>query len=166
VRAALLLLLVGCTTVHRLEADPHLSTIDRDAQVRFNDGRRIHSPYVEITGDAVHFEQDGAPVRAPLEAVQSVRWQSPESHRRGALEGAGIGLLTGATLGAILAFASADDSCTPQGSQNWFSCVGPRFSAGQKAAIFAVPLGVVGSVAGALGGSIGRHDELQITSPR
>jgi hypothetical protein len=62
--------------------------------------------------------------------------------RRYALRGAGIGSLVGGGLGAVMGYASGDD-------RGW--CC---FSAGGKAIIYGVGLGVTGLVIGAIAGSL------------
>lgn len=62
--------------------------------------------------------------------------------------GLGIGLLAGAASGAVLGFISGDD---PPG---WFS-----FTAGQKAAMGALGLGLLGAPIGGLAGAIGGTDQ-------
>ncbi len=72
-------------------------------------------------------------------------------HVRGALEGAGVGLLVGAAGGAVVGYASGDDP--PCSDESWF-CL--SFSAGEKAEILGVYAGGLGAVSGlVLGGLIG-----------
>lgn len=158
---AVFLLLLGCTTVHHLAADAPLAPInealrDREAKVSYKDGKSATTPRAEVARDGLYLEENGARTRAPLEAVQSVRWLSPGHPRaRGALEGLAIGLPGGAVLGALIGFASGGDTCNP----NQFCIL--QFSAAEKAALFAVGLGVVGALVGSIvGASIGHHDEL------
>ena len=66
-------------------------------------------------------------------------------HVRGALEGAGVGLLAGAATGAVVGFASGDDE--PCGAQDFF-CL--SFTAREKA----VGLGLYGAGIGAVGGLV------------
>ena len=80
------------------------------------------------------------------------------------LAGAGIGLLGGAAVGAILGYAAGDDK--PSSSQSSscrnedFCFSGPNFylTAGNKAAIGAVGLGVVGAAIGGVVGYTHRTD--------
>lgn len=76
------------------------------------------------------------------------------SHGRGALEGAGLGLLAGAAGGAVVGLASGDDP--PCADQDLF-CL--SFSAGDKAAILGLYGAGVGALAGlVIGGLAGSHD--------
>lgn len=75
------------------------------------------------------------------------------SHLRGALQGAGIGVLAGATTGALLGYSAGDDE--PCGEQEPFLCL--RFTAKEKAVFGAfyggLPSAAVGLVVGAVVGS-------------
>ncbi|MEJ7601696.1 MAG: hypothetical protein WKG01_27590 [Kofleriaceae bacterium] len=86
------------------------------------------------------------------------------SHRRGALEGLGLGLAIGAGFGAVLGLASGDDQCERE-------CY-IAFTAGEKAVVGAIVFGTLGSgiglIVGAIRGSrsvysFGRGHELHIT---
>jgi hypothetical protein len=68
--------------------------------------------------------------------------------KSGFLKGVGLGLLTGGGSGMILGLAGGDD---PPG---WFS-----MTAGQKAALGALALGILGAGIGGVGGAIGGIDE-------
>ena len=74
------------------------------------------------------------------------------SHGKGALQGFGIGVLSGAVTGAFLGIADGDDP-----RSDGFNIM--RFSAAQKAAMGAVVLGGLGGLAGLpLGASVGSRD--------
>jgi hypothetical protein len=77
-------------------------------------------------------------------------------HLRGALEGAGIGLLSGAALGGIVGYSAGDDEECSNGPESFF-CL--SFTAKEKAGIGAVYAGVPGAVLGlVLGAVIGSRD--------
>lgn len=86
---------------------------------------------------------------APTEALRAI--ELPRQHGRGALEGAGTGLLAGALLGAGLGFASGDDTC-PAGQWCIF-----KLTAAQKAAGAGILLGGAGLVIGAIAGAVIGH---------
>ncbi|MBK9036082.1 MAG: hypothetical protein IPL61_33365 [Myxococcales bacterium] len=80
-------------------------------------------------------------------------------HGRGALEGAGIGLLTGAATGAVAGLVDGDDP--PCLDTDWF-CF--RFDAGEKAVVLGLAGGSVGAVAGlVLGALVGSRDTYERT---
>jgi hypothetical protein len=161
---ALFLLLVGCTTVHHLKPDTPLAPInealrDREAKVAYTDGRSTTTRNAELERELLYVEENGTRTQVPLEAVQSVRWVSAgHPNLRGALQGTGIGLVSGAGLGALIGFAMGSDTCDPR--QICFL----RFTAGAKAAAGAVVFSIVGALAGLItGGVIGHHDQVEIT---
>jgi hypothetical protein len=68
---------------------------------------------------------------------------------RGALEGAGIGFLTGATIGAVIGFADGDDECDDSGGQ-WCILV---FTATEKAILGGIFIGGIGTIVGVVFGA-------------
>jgi hypothetical protein len=99
---------------------------------------------------------------APADALRSVQYASPDSRSNGALQGAGLGILIGALTGALIGLASGDDQCSGGG---FFGCM-VKFSAGQKAQMGAIGLGVLGGVSGAIIGAIrGHRDEVEFGLP-
>jgi hypothetical protein len=84
---------------------------------------------------------------------------SEVSHGRGALEGAGIGVLGGALAGAVVGYAAGDD---PECSNDAFLCL--QFKAEDKALFGGLYVGAIGLAAGALiGGVIGSRDVYEVT---
>jgi len=74
---------------------------------------------------------------------RQVSWSQVETitlldHRRGAVEGLGIGLVIGAVLGALVGFLQGDDP-----EQNFV-----ELSAGEKAALGAIVVGAIGGLVG------------------
>jgi hypothetical protein len=166
-RMLLFLAAAGCTTTHVVQRPPtsaelsgfNTSVRDREVELRVA-GQEVRGRDLTLGAEAAWTDAKGQLERAPLEALQSVRFLSPGSARaRGALDGAGLGLLTGGALGAAIGFASGDD--TP------CRCFSLRFSAPQKAGFLAIGFGSVGLLAGLIAGHlVGHHDEFQFTSPR
>jgi hypothetical protein len=83
---------------------------------------------------------------------------------RGAGKGAGIGLLVGAGLGAVLGFASGSDTCGASPDSEWAGAIscGIGFTAGQKAAMYGLGLGIVGAGAGAIVGATTTRSHIRI----
>jgi len=79
--------------------------------------------------------------------------------RHPVLKRTGVGLLAGAGIGALLGFASGDDTC-PSGG--W--CI-LQYSAGEKAMMGAVAFGAFGGVAGLLLGAIAPTDVWEVVVP-
>ena len=156
-RAIVLALLTACTTVHRVGPDPALSKMNY-SEIHFRDGERARAQHAEVEGEGIVYWQDGVRERAPLEAVESVRWQSMESKTRGGLTGAGIGLLPGVAVGLVVLVIP--DDCSPR------SCFWP-LSRPLLAGAVALGLGLPGLIIGSIIGSwFGYRDELQVNSAR
>ena len=133
---------------------------DREVELRLA-GQEVRGRDLTLGSEAEWTDREGQRQRAPLQALRSVRFSPAYASGRGALEGAGIGLLSGGALGAAIGFASGDDTCPPRSF-----CI-MRFSAAQKAGILAVGFGALGLVAGSLVGAVvGHRDEVQFTSSR
>lgn len=71
------------------------------------------------------------------------------SRRRGAGRGAGIGLVAGAATGVLVGLVSGDDPCH---RDQFLGCF-LAFSAGEKAAMYGLALGAVGTIGGAVAGA-------------
>ena len=136
---------------------------DREVELRLA-GQEVRGRDLTLGSEAEWTDREGERQRAPLQALRSVRFSSSYASGRGALEGAGIGLLGGGALGAAIGFASGDDTCHSSPSR-W--CLAPQFSAAQKAAFLAIGFGALGLVAGSLiGALIGHHEEVEFASSR
>jgi hypothetical protein len=160
----------GCTTTHVVPqplTSAELSSLnelvwDREVELRLA-GQDVLGRDLTLGSEAEWTDREGERQRAPLQALRSVRFSSSYASGRGALEGAGIGLLGGGALGAAIGFASGDDTCPPPSRG---MCLF-RFSAGQKAAFLAIGFGALGLVAGSvIGAVIGHQDEVEFTSSR
>jgi len=163
-RVLIFLAAAGCTTTYVVQRPPtsaqvssfNASLREREVKLRLAD-REVRGRDLTLGAEAAWTDAGGQPQRVPLEALQSARFLSPGYPRwRGALEGAAFGVLTGAALGAAIGFASGDDTCPATG---WCFL---RFSASQKAGLFAIGIGAVGLLAGFIAGGLrGHHDELE-----
>jgi hypothetical protein len=137
-RATLVVLLAACTHTHPIDTLPG-EVLDRAVTVRTTSGtslraRAVGGQWVAEDGTTI----DGRDV-AEVETV---------SHGRGLLEGMGLGLLAGvAAAGA--GFLSGDDPTCEPGTWVCF-----RWTAGEKALILGVGVGVPGAVVGGLVGLI------------
>jgi hypothetical protein len=91
-----------------------------------------------------------------------LKYLSPEKPRiRGFWDGAGIGVLAGALGGVAIGVASGNDSPCPRGSEQYFCLSATR---GEKALIFGVVLGLLGTAVGAaIGAIVGHHDQVEFT---
>ena len=70
---------------------------------------------------------------------------------KGALRGAGIGLVAGVASGVLIGMASGDDQCNED--TDYLNFCNLAFSAGEKALIYGVGLGAVGTFGGAVAGA-------------
>jgi hypothetical protein len=70
---------------------------------------------------------------------------------KGIARGAGIGLLAGVAGGVLIGLASGDDQCNRD--MDVFNFCNLAFSAGEKAAIYGIALGAVGTIGGVVVGA-------------
>ena len=122
-------------------------------------------PVARYSPDAVYVATPGEPVRLLL---PEVRGYAVTRHGRGALEGAVIGAAVGALAGALFGASQGSDPapvpmCTDvDGGMICTTIGGHGLSAGEKAAIGGVALGVIGGGVGALiGGLVGHTDRFE-----
>ncbi|HYV64952.1 MAG TPA: hypothetical protein VE964_01835 [Myxococcales bacterium] len=167
-RALLLVAAAGCTTTHVVPQPLTSAEVsglnelvwDREVELRLA-GQEVRGRDLTLGSEVVWTDGEGQRQRAPLQALQSLRFSPAYGSGRGALEGAGIGLLGGGLLGAAIGFASGDDTCPPRGL-----CV-IHFSGAQKAAFLAIGFGALGLVAGSLVGAvIGHREQVDFASSR
>lgn len=125
--------------------DPGLVAVQRSSDsmpvALLRPGARLTGRLVAIDdyGVVVRFDGHRAPFRVPREVV--ARLEVNRGGRRNVLKSVGIGFGVGALAGVAIGMASGDD---PEGLL--------AFSAGEKAAVFGVGLGVIGAVVGAVAG--------------
>jgi len=86
----------------------------------------------------------GETIILPLDLITSLDVRRARSTGSGVMRGAGIGLLVGAAGGSLIGVVSGDDPPT-----GWI-----RFSAGEKAVMAGVTLGVAGFIVGGIAGFI------------
>jgi len=142
------------------------SAWDRQAELRL-DGQNVDARDLKLGTEAVWTDNRGERQRVPVEALRSVRFVS---RGRGMAEGAVIGLLSGAAIGALIGYGSGDDC--PRGGCS-LSLSGPQkgpmfgFSATQKAAFGAIGFGALGLVTGSvIGAFVGHREDVEFTSSR
>jgi len=121
------------------------------------------APVARSSSDAVYVATPGEPTRLLL---PEVRGYSVKRHRRGAIEGAGIGAAIGAVAGTLFgASRGSDPAPVPMcreiadGGTLCTTMGGHPLSAGQKAAIGGLGLGVVGGLVGAVMGALVGHTD-------
>lgn len=132
----------------------------------------LHGRTVTVVAAAGEEEQEGVVIVAPEGwfvrtprgdvAVATASRVTVVDRRRGAREGLGVGALVGVLAGAVIGLSSGDDECGDD------LCLF-QFSAGEKAVLAGLGLGVAGSLAGMLvGAAIGSRDvyELGDGAPR
>jgi hypothetical protein len=122
-------------------------------------------PVARYSSDAVYVATPGEPTRLLL---PEVRGYAVTRHGRGALEGAVIGAAVGALAGALFGASQGSDPapvpmCTDvDGGMICTTIGGHGLSAGEKAAIGGVALGVIAGGLGALiGGLVGHTDRFE-----
>lgn len=138
-RFALVVLLLAACTHHRPLRAVH--EVDGVVTIQTFDGRVLDAAAVETpTGTAFRTAQGELVDPGSVVRVTDTR------RLRGAAEGLGIGAGAGVLLGVALGLASGDD---PKCQECWFT-----FTAGEKATMAGVGLGVVGSFVGLAAGAI------------
>jgi len=108
-------------------------------------GTRRAGRVVEVGDRTFTVAFDGHPRPVEVEKASVLRLERSLGRRsrgQSALRAAGIGLLGGAVIGALVGLASGDDEC----------CF-LNFSAGEKAVLYGTALGTIGTVGGALAGA-------------
>ena len=161
------LLLCSCASATALPRTPtsqQLATANeevsgKDVELRFTDSSEATAAR-EVSVDPASVawtDPAGKRQSVPPDALSSVRYVS---RGRGALEGAGFGLLAGALAGSLIGVASGNDP--PCGAQQFY-CV--RFNSGEKALGGAIVLGLAGAALGAITGAlVGHQGEVKFTS--
>jgi hypothetical protein len=161
----LALMLNHCTSRRLINpADPEsagwqeLNKNQGKAQVTLNDNRKISAIRLHVRADStawVNVMNDQSQTVATTE-IKMIRFKKSG---RGTLQGLGIGILTGAALGAIIGFAAGDDPpCKPV--SNDFLGIGQglcdafRMSAAEKAAAGAIIGGAAGALVGVTTGAL------------
>jgi len=98
----------------------------------------------------VAFDGHSRPVEFDKAAVLALeRSLGGRSRGKGAGRGAGMGLVAGAATGVIVGLVSGDDPCH---RDQFLGCF-LAFSAGEKAAMYGIALGAVGTIGGAVVGA-------------
>lgn len=143
---------IGSGTRVRLTFAPHADPL---APGRTSEATRRAGRVVAVGDRTLTMEFDGHPGPVEVEKASVARIERSLGHRsrgKGARRGAGIGLLVGATSGILLGFASGgDDPCGEV--RDPFGFCNLAFSAGEKAAIYGIALGALGTIGGAVVGA-------------
>lgn len=105
----------------------------------------VEGVLVGIDGPELLIAPEGGAEVVRVQTDRVWRYQVPAGERRQPLKGLGLGAGAGALAGAVLGLASGDDpdSC-------WLIC----YTAGEKAAMGGIVLGVTGAVIGLVAGSL------------
>lgn len=128
-----------------------------DATVILAGGETLQAASLRIDGDSTSWlDPDTREARTTeTSAIEKVEFRSSG---RGALNGLGIGILTGGGALALLGLAEGDDTCPP-GRWCFF-----QWTAEEKAGLYGVTGGVLGGLAGLLiGAAVGRTDSYVMT---
>jgi hypothetical protein len=170
---ALALLATACTaTVRTVHLPPTAADIQavnsrvsgREARIDLRDPKAdrwaasdsFHGLRLRLNAQAIEWDdaRTGAQKGAPATTLTNISWLS-DGHPRafGALQGAALGLIGGATAGALIGFASTSPG-------DFFS---PGVAAKIGAVLFALPGLAVGA---AIGAAVGHHDAIEFTPPR
>ena len=147
-------LLGGCTTTHQRTRPATIEALQvqlgEDATSR--DTRRTDRDAVRLLYQSDVPPPAAAGEVAPLVDPSSLRGYEVKRRLPGALEGLYLGLLTGAVAGAVIGYSKGDD---PACGDACFL----HFSAGDKAFVGGLLLGIGGGLLGAAtGGLIGHTD--------
>lgn len=131
-------------------------TFERDADPLGSGGRSARTRRagtVVAVGDrtvTVAFDGHSRPVEFDKASVAALeRSLGGRSRGKGAGRGAGIGLLAGAASGILVGLVSGDDPCD---RDQFLGCF-LAFSAGEKAVMYGIALGSVGTIGGAVAGA-------------
>ncbi len=131
--AGLAVVLQGCTAVHSVEvqgrsneANWGLSEINERASTRrarlfLGDGRRLTAGGLRVETDSTSWIADGRYETVATSAVTRVQFVE---RGRGALEGLGLGLLSGAVVGGVIGFVSYNGPDFLAGSRGESAVVG------------------------------------------
>jgi len=175
--ACFFLLTASCTTtrVQKGITDREIAAINEnggEAELRLSDGfgpkdsfansvgRPVEATRVTFTPATVTWtDTAGTAHSTQRELVRGVEYLSPGFPRlRGFLEGIGIGLLPGLTLGAAWALACNFPGGSPNGVPGE-----PAANCGLDPAAFGLMLGMVGVVVGGIAGALhGHHDVVRL----
>jgi len=133
------------------------------AEVTLKNERKILATQLQARSDSATWVNavSGRPQTVATAEIRQIRFKKSG---RGALQGLGIGLLTGATLGGIIGFASGGDPpCKPAPNNVLDFCEAFRLSAVEKAAVGAIYLGIAGALVGSPTGALmGSKEEYQL----
>lgn len=163
--------LATATVLPPVDGDPAIEPVAPGTRVRLTfarnadplapghkgSGPRREGKIIDVGDRTLTMAFDGYPGPIEVETTSVLRLERSLGRRprgKAALRGAGIGLLAGVTSGVLLGFASGDDRCPhPEDprSVNCFFFFG--FSAGDKAAMYGIALGTLGTIGGAVVGA-------------
>jgi hypothetical protein len=146
------LVLAGCTSTRVVDSSAPMPYAEvneqaqrRTAQMQLADGRTMRATYLRVDRDSASYVDGMGDVRSiATSRIVSVRFTR---HGRGALQGIGIGLLSGGGGGALVGLMSS----TTCGKDDWFC--GPGFNA----AVFGVFFGAIGGAIGLVTGTARGH---------
>jgi hypothetical protein len=117
--------------------------------------QRLSEVRIHVGPEVTEWLVDGSPRSAPTAALRRI---SVQKRGVGVVAVAGAGLLVGFSVGGLLGLASGDDQC-----RDW--CIF-KFTAGQKALIGGISLGVLGLAAGTIAGIIaGQQTTVEFDPP-
>jgi len=146
------LVLAGCTSTRVVDSSAPMPYAEineqahhQAAQVQLADGHTMRATRLRLDADSASYVDKVGAVRSiATSRIVSVRFTR---HGRGALQGIGIGLLSGGGGGALVGLMSS----TTCGKDDWFC--GPGFNA----AVFGVFFGAIGGAIGLVTGTARGH---------
>ena len=151
----------ACTHLRTFKTYDDINTFskDREGWIKLSTGGVIAGQDIQISSDSTLWREPDSNQRQSV-ATSQIREISIKNSGRGAWEGFGIGLLAGAATGAVIGFASGDDSGA-DGQEllslplSWF-----QVNAEQKVTIGAILGGGIGGLVGlTIGASTGSKDK-------
>jgi len=143
----------GCTHLRTFKTYDDINTVskDRKGQVILVDGRAYDGRDFHLADDSTHW-RDLNTNKAQSISTSQIREISIKKSGRGAWEGFGLGLASGAALGAVIGLGSGSD---PEDASLVFGA-----SAGEKALGYGIVFGAGGGLVGlAAGASTGSKDK-------
>ena len=117
------------------------------------DGSKVRGFFYAADAQGVTISKSKTPDESNLLLVEAENIRLIKMRRKGAVgKGAGIGFLSGAAFGAIIGYASGDDGLRCTSTVIGTLCF-EGSTAGEKAIIEAIGLGIIGSGVGAIVGT-------------
>jgi hypothetical protein len=154
----------ACTHIRKplVFDDINKMTTGKHANVSLLNGRVLSGSDIQIARDST-FWRDLTTNKKQSIATSEVSNIIIKKSDRGALEGAGLGLLFGGVAGAVIGFASGDDPGVGKGGFEEIVA----YTAGQKAFGYGIVLGGAGGLLGLyIGAAVGSKDKFVVNASK